>query len=302
LTGVVESESRALFVAGSSLTGDTYVFQFTPTGGVGTMGDSRLLKPAKLSRILHPNSVAAREAARQVPTIVGTAHSDLEIAVAASSAAGAAREPAFVLFLDRLRSAVKTRDLAFWRALLSDLKGTAASGWETDWDRIFVTYAQYYTGRLTSDPTMWEELEQVLAASPTFRHAKMVTEVQLTAKSGKGDAQFRSEGNSWKLIALRLPGDDYQSAIPEEKRVQPSERDILSAHATCTESRVRVRKAPNLQGETLGFLEKGDRLTVLEKSVEKMKVGEMYDYWYRVRRLSDNLSGWSYGHYLELEQ
>jgi hypothetical protein len=41
---------------------------------------------------------------------------------------------------------------------------------------------------------------------------------------------------------------------------------------------------------------------VLEKSAGKMKIGEMTDYWYRVRRLSDGLTGWSYGSCLEVEQ
>ncbi len=64
---------------------------------------------------------------------------------------------------------------------------------------------------------------------------------------------------------------------------------------------MRVRAVANLQGETLGYLEKGDRVEVLARSTEKMVVGEMNDYWYRVRRVSDDLTGWSYGYYLQLE-
>jgi hypothetical protein len=72
--------------------------------------------------------------------------------------------------------------------------------------------------------------------------------------------------------------------------------------ATSTQSRVRVRRAANLQGETVGSLEKGDRVQVLDKSADMMKVGDMTDYWYRVRRVSDGLSGWTYGYYLAAEQ
>jgi hypothetical protein len=73
-------------------------------------------------------------------------------------------------------------------------------------------------------------------------------------------------------------------------------------YAASAESRVRVRRAANLQGETVGFLEKDDRVKVLEKSADKMKVGDMTDNWYRIQRVSDGLSGWTYGHYLVPEQ
>jgi hypothetical protein len=58
------------------------------------------------------------------------------------------------------------------------------------------------------------------------------------------------------------------------------------AYAASTLSRVRVRSAANLQGEAVGFLEEGDRVQVLEKSADTMNVGDMTDYWYRVRRVS----------------
>jgi hypothetical protein len=72
--------------------------------------------------------------------------------------------------------------------------------------------------------------------------------------------------------------------------------------ATCLQPRVRVRSAGDLQADTLGYLEKGDRVQVLETSAEKMTVGEMTDYWYRVQRLSDGLTGWSYGAYLAMDK
>jgi hypothetical protein len=74
------------------------------------------------------------------------------------------------------------------------------------------------------------------------------------------------------------------------------------AFATCIDARVRVRSSGKLDAGTLGYLEKGDRVEVLEKSAEKVKVDAMDDYWYKVRRLSDGLAGWSYGAFLKLEQ
>jgi uncharacterized delta-60 repeat protein len=220
-TGAGESASGTLFASGYSTSDRTFAAPFTTNGAIDTPSGSGFLKPAKLYRSLNPREVAARAAARQAPAIVCSGQSDREVAVAASNAAGAAREPAFLLLLDRLRSAVKARDQVFWRALVADLKGTAATGWETAWDIIIVTHAEYYADRLAYDPTVWDELEQVLAATPTFRHADFVTEVELTAKSGKGRAAFKSSGDTWMLIDLHLPGDDYESAVPEEKRIRP---------------------------------------------------------------------------------
>ena len=220
-TGAAESAKGTLFISGYSTSGRTFAAPFTPTGSADTPSGFGFLKWAKLYRALSPRVAAAKAAAREVPAAICSAQSELEVTVTASRVAGAAREPAFRLFLDRLRSAVKARDLAFWRVLVANLKGTAATGWETAWDSINVTYAEYYTDRLTYDPAVWEELEQVAAASPVFRHSDSGTEVGLTDKSGKGRAAFKSVGDTWMLVDLHLPGDDYQSAVPEEKRVRP---------------------------------------------------------------------------------
>lgn len=71
--------------------------------------------------------------------------------------------------------------------------------------------------------------------------------------------------------------------------------------AYSTESRVRVWSAGNLQSDTLGYLEKGDRVEILEQSKEKVKMDTMNEYWYRIKRQSDGLTGWAYGGFLKLE-
>jgi hypothetical protein len=71
--------------------------------------------------------------------------------------------------------------------------------------------------------------------------------------------------------------------------------------ATAADSRVRVRSGGNLQAATLGYLEKGDLVEVLERSPERMKVESMEDYWYRISRLSDGLTGWCYGYFIKMK-
>jgi hypothetical protein len=72
--------------------------------------------------------------------------------------------------------------------------------------------------------------------------------------------------------------------------------------AVSTDSGVRVRSKPDLAGTVTGRLEKGDRVELLERGAQKVKVEKMEDYWYRIRRLSDGLTGWAYGYYLKLEE
>jgi hypothetical protein len=63
--------------------------------------------------------------------------------------------------------------------------------------------------------------------------------------------------------------------------------------------RVRVRAFPTLGAEILGHLEQDDRVEVLERSGLRESIGDMNDYWYRIRR-EDGLEGWSYGHFIDL--
>jgi hypothetical protein len=66
------------------------------------------------------------------------------------------------------------------------------------------------------------------------------------------------------------------------------------------DSKVRVRAYPTLEAEILGLLDRGDRVEVLERSGLQESIGEMNDFWYRIRT-ADGLSGWSYGHFIDLQ-
>jgi hypothetical protein len=75
----------------------------------------------------------------------------------------------------------------------------------------------------------------------------------------------------------------------------------MATRAVTMDGGLRVRASPDLKGEVLGRLGKGDRLQVLERSERKVKVESMETYWYRIWRLSDTLTGWVYGYNLKLE-
>ena len=46
----------------------------------------------------------------------------------------------------------------------------------------------------------------------------------------------------------------------------------------------------------------GDRVEILGRSDRTMRIDDMNSYWYQVRRVSDDLIGWSYGYFLDLEE
>jgi hypothetical protein len=120
----------------------------------------------------------------------------------------------------------------------------------------------------------------------------------LVTVSGGGQSVLSSGGP----IELR-PDGGIASGIPLQDLPQaPGGLRVSTTTAACTDARVRVRAAANLEAQTLGFLDKGNTVLILERSTAQVQVGDMADYWYRVRRVSDGLTGWSFGLYLKLQE
>lgn len=65
------------------------------------------------------------------------------------------------------------------------------------------------------------------------------------------------------------------------------------------ESRVRLRERPHLEAKTLGYLEKGQVVEVLERSGAPVRLQGMEAYWYRLRT-AEGTEGWSYGQFIDL--
>ena len=66
------------------------------------------------------------------------------------------------------------------------------------------------------------------------------------------------------------------------------------------DTRVRHRSEPNLSCETLGYLEKGDAVKIVDRSDEKFEIDGENWYWYQVKT-TDEQTGWVYGKYLDIE-
>jgi hypothetical protein len=88
--------------------------------------------------------------------------------------------------------------------------------------------------------------------------------------------------------------DNFRRWLVREGHLFVPTRGVLN------DSRVRVRTYPTLKAETLGHLDQGERVEVMERSGLRESIGEMNDYWYRIRR-DDGLAGWSYGYFIDLQ-
>ena len=87
--------------------------------------------------------------------------------------------------------------------------------------------------------------------------------------------------------------EDFRRWLQREGHLFTPTRGALN------DGRVRVRTYPTLEAEIVGHLDRGDRVEVLERSGQRVSIGSMNDFWYLVRR-EDGLSGWSYGHFIDL--
>lgn len=62
---------------------------------------------------------------------------------------------------------------------------------------------------------------------------------------------------------------------------------------------LRLRSLPSLEGEIIGRMVQDTRVKIIRRSINKFKVGDMYDYWYLIKT-ENNLNGWCYGAFIEI--
>jgi hypothetical protein len=68
------------------------------------------------------------------------------------------------------------------------------------------------------------------------------------------------------------------------------------------DDRVRVRAEPNLSGEILGIVNRGDKVEILKIGREKQKIDGLESVWYKIRtiRTVANIEGWVFGAYVNV--
>jgi len=73
---------------------------------------------------------------------------------------------------------------------------------------------------------------------------------------------------------------------------------LRSSFGVVNVDRLRFRADNDLYSKTLRYLDRGDIVEILFKDNNPVKVGDIENYWYRVR--IDKQQGWVYGYYIDL--
>ena len=128
--------------------------------------------------------------------------------------------------------------------------------------------------------------------------------LESTAIHPSGDIYFlKYNKNTDKHILYRID-NTWDPAFRAEwyrKAAARETADAAALKATVNDNNVRIRKQPTLTGTELGKLQKGNVVTVLEKSSQPMKIDTMNAYWYRIKT-DAGLEGWSYGAFLDIQK
>ncbi|MBN1838048.1 MAG: SH3 domain-containing protein, partial [Spirochaetales bacterium] len=89
-------------------------------------------------------------------------------------------------------------------------------------------------------------------------------------------------------------------ASPLWERLKAAGIVFVPTTGILNDSRVRIREHPSLKSKTLGHLEKGESVKVLERSGYREPIDGMVAPWYRIET-GDGRAGWSYGHFIDLQ-
>jgi uncharacterized protein YgiM (DUF1202 family) len=74
-----------------------------------------------------------------------------------------------------------------------------------------------------------------------------------------------------------------------------------STQGILNNSSVRLRENPNQEAQTLRLMNKGEKVTAIDRSGLKEQIGQVNDWWYQVQT-SERKTGWIYGQYLDLDE
>ena len=155
-------------------------------------------------------------------------------------------------------------------------------------------------GRLLSVPAAavrravagFRGLEHRLEDVGTFGGVRFVNDSKATtvAATLRALASFDAQPNPQALLV---------DATPLGRWLQGAGLLFAPQQGRLNDSRVRLREAPHLEAKTLGYLEKGQLVQVLERSGARVRLQGMEAYWYRVQT-AEGAVGWAYGQYIDL--
>lgn len=137
--------------------------------------------------------------------------------------------------------------------------------------------------------TKWK-IDGTRVDTVSFLGDSMMSELWFTPDFGQAFFAYASD-RSEKLYL----GDTTQFRDYVQKRYA-----FPATNAVINSRHVRVREYPNLDAQTLGALDTGDLVAVVDRSSLKVTIVSTSTYWYKVKAAS-GLEGWAYGAYIDLK-
>ena len=101
------------------------------------------------------------------------------------------------------------------------------------------------------------------------------------------------------IFSLSACVDDNKGKNIDKKEIEVSLE--VNYDGKLNDSRVRLRDEPNLNSNTLGYLDINNEVKILNKSKEKELIENMYSYWYQIKTTSGD-EGWMYGYFLDINE
>ena len=80
-------------------------------------------------------------------------------------------------------------------------------------------------------------------------------------------------------------------------RFEMKSKTIL--YGILNDSQVRIRTAPNLESETIGYLNKGQKVELLHATLHEVQIEEMKSVWFEIKTI-DGMTGWAFGWFIDI--
>lgn len=85
-----------------------------------------------------------------------------------------------------------------------------------------------------------------------------------------------------------------------KKKAIVAEEAPLPATTIVTSPDLKMRISPNTSGVEIARLNRGEQVTIVQRSAESVQIGKLNAYWYKVTNAA-GLTGWVYGAHLAIE-
>lgn len=115
----------------------------------------------------------------------------------------------------------------------------------------------------------------------------------------------RSADGKWSINGQSLNDDEIDYIKDKNNKIgyEPfiSKKTTFTGTGQINDSRVRLRSEPNLDCETVTYLNRNDAVKIKDQSDRKFEIDGEKWYWHQVET-SDGKTGWVYGKYLDIEK